>query len=195
MQIFREFRYKIAQLPGVFSPHYASTIYQIFTEWIMVQITIFIIIGAIVISMVAAMYMYTQYQANFITANSGEIVIVGPVEYTVTFDGTNKGNSETIPENTFVKIKITAKNISSEKTRISGGQFYLVDDRQQKTQPTYGKFSPDDLLDMWLEPNKPVMITTQFDVPFDELKQYNVIIRPSKQQSTVDTALICIINC
>ena len=161
----------------------------------MVQITIIVIIGAIIVSMAAAMYMYTQYQTNFITANSGEMVIVGPVEYTVVFDGINKGNKETTPENTFVKIKITAKNISNEKTRISGGQFYHVDDKQQKIQPTYGKFSPEDLLDEWLEPNKPVMRTTQFDVQYDELKQYNVMIRPSKQQSSVDTALICIINC
>jgi hypothetical protein len=46
-----------------------------------------------------------------------------------------------------------------------------------------------------LEPNKPMMFTTQFDVPYDEQKQFNVTIRPTKQQSSLDTAVICITNC
>ncbi len=161
----------------------------------MAQIGIIIVIGAIVISMAVAMYMYTQYQTNFIIVKTGEPVVVGPVEYTVTFDGTHEGNKETIPTDTFVKIRIIAKNISDEKTRISGGQFYLIDEKQQRHQPTYGKFSAEDLLDGWLEPNKPATWTTQFDVPYDETKQYNIVIRPSKQQSSVDMASICITNC
>lgn len=161
----------------------------------MAQMGIVIMIVAIVISMAVAMYMYTQYQTNFITVKTGEPVIIGPVEYTITFDGTHKGNKETKPVDTFVKIRIIAKNISEEKTRISGGQFYLIDEKQQKHQPVYGKFSTEDLLDDWLEPNKPAMWTTQFDVPYDETKQYNIVIRPSKQQSSVDTASICITNC
>lgn len=143
----------------------------------------------------AAMYMYTQYQTNFIIGKMGEPVVVGPVEYAISFDGTHKGSKETIPENTFVKIKIIAKNISNEDTRISGGQFYIVDEKQQKHQAVYGKFSADDLLDYLLEPNKAVMFTTQFDVPYDEQKQYSITIRPTKQQSSLDTAVICITNC
>lgn len=143
----------------------------------------------------AAMYMYTQYQTNFIVGKIGEPVVVGPVEYVITFDGTHKGNTKTVPENIFVKIKITAKNISNEQTRITGGQFYLVDEKQQKHQAVYGGFSADDLLDYSLEPNKPVMFTTQFDVTYDEQKQFSVIIRPTKQQSSLDTAVICITNC
>lgn len=143
----------------------------------------------------AAMYMYTQYQTNFIIGKMGESIVVGPVEYTISFDGTHKGDKETMPENTFVKIKIIAKNITNEQTRISGGQFYLVDEKQQKHQAVYGGFSADDLLDYLLEPNKPVMFTTQFDVPYDEQKQYSITIRPTKQQSSLDTAVICITNC
>src|SRR3989338_2249216 len=161
----------------------------------MARIGLVIVIGAIVISMAAAMYMYTQYQTNFIIVKAGEPVVVGPVEYTITFDGTKKGKKETVHANTFVKIRIIAKNISDEKTRISGSQFYLIDEKQQKHQPVHGEFSTEDLSDAWLEPNKPVMLTTQFDIPYDEQKQYNIIIRPLKQQSSVDTALICITNC
>lgn len=152
-------------------------------------------IGAIVISMGSAMYMYTQYQTNFIIAKSGEPVVVGPVEYRVVFDGTHKGNREKTPEDVFVKIRVNAENIGNKETRVSASQFYLIDEKQQKYQSTYDVFSAEDLSDLWLEPNKPVMFTTQFDIPYDELKQYSVIIRPSKQQSTVDTALICITNC
>lgn len=143
----------------------------------------------------AAMYMYTQYQTNFIVGKMGEPVVVGPVEYVISFDGIHKGNAETVPENIFVKIKITAKNISNEDTRISGGQFYIVDEKQQNHRAVYGKFSADDLLDHLLEPNKPVMFTTQFDIPYDEQNQYSITIRPTKVQSSVDTAVVCITNC
>jgi hypothetical protein len=153
------------------------------------------VIGAIVISMGAAMYMYTQYQTNFIVVKAGEPIVIGPVEYTIIFDGTHKGNKEAVPSDTFVKIRIIAKNISDEKTRISRSQFFLIDEKQQKHQPVYGKFSTEDLFDAGLEPNKSVILTTQFDIPYDEQKQYNIIIRPSKQQSSVDAALVCITNC
>jgi len=154
-----------------------------------------IIIAAIVASMAGAMYMYTQYQTNFIEAKAGEQVKVGPMQYAVTFDGTHQGNKETMPENTFLKIKIDVKNTSQEKQRLSGGQFYLIDENDQKHEAVYGNFSPEDLVDDVLEPGESASWTTQFDVPYDEQKQYNIIIRPTKQQSTVDTALICITNC
>ncbi len=143
----------------------------------------------------AALYMYTQYQTNFITVIAGESVTVGPVQYIVTFDGTHQGNKETQPENTFVKIRIVAKNISQEITKMSGGQFYLIDEKEQKHQAVYGGFSEEDLFNDSLEPGKPVSRTTQFDVPYDEQKQFNIVIRPTKQQSTVDTAMICLTNC
>jgi hypothetical protein len=184
---------------------YASTIYQIFPDPHMVRIGIVIVIGVIVISMAITMYMYTQYQTNFIIVNAGEPVVIGPVEYMIIFDGIHKGNKkliETKPDNTFVKIKIIAKNISEKKTVISANQFYLIDEKQQKHLPVYGGFSTEDLVyegfrssDHWLEPNKPVIMTTQFDVSYNELNQYNIVIRPSKQQSSVDTAVICITNC
>ena len=98
----------------------------------MVNFGIVIVISAIIISMVAGIYTYTQYQTNYITSVTGETVTVGPVEYVITFEGTHEGNKENVPENTYVMIGITAKNISNEKTIISGGQFYIVDDKEQK---------------------------------------------------------------
>ena len=49
-----------------FQKIYASTIYQIYQKISLAGIGLVIVIAAIVISMAAAMYMYTQYQTNFI---------------------------------------------------------------------------------------------------------------------------------
>ena len=161
----------------------------------MARMGLVIVIGAIIGSMVLANYVYTQYQTNFIEINAGELVAVGPVEYTVTFEGTHEGSKEVKPENTFVKIGITAKNTGSEKTLLSGGQFYIVDQKNQNHKAVFGEFTSKDLWLEWLEPNKPIEVTTQFDVPFDENVNYKIIIRPTKEQATVDTASICLTNC
>ena len=154
-----------------------------------------IVVGAIIASMGLAMIMYTQYTTNFIESAAGEKIIVGPVEYIVTFEGTHEGSKDVSPENTFVMIGITAKNIGDEKTLFSGGQLYIVDEKEQKHEAVYGEFSSKDLLLEWLEPDQAIERTTQFDIPFDKEKQYKIILRPQKDQSTVDTALICITNC
>ena len=161
----------------------------------MVKIGAMIVVGAIIATIAAGMYTYTIYQTNYITSVAGETVTVGPVEYVITFEGTHDGSKEVVPENTFVMIGITAKNTSNEKTMLTGGQFYIVDEKQQKHEAVYGEFSAKDLFIEWLEPNKPIEITTQFDIPFDEEKQYKIIVRPQKEQSTVDTAVICLTNC
>jgi len=161
----------------------------------MARMGLVIVIGAIIGSMVLANYMYMQYQTNFIEVSEGETVLVGPVEYIVTFEGTHDGDKETEPENTFVKIGIIAKNISDENTVVSGGQFFLIDEKDQKHKAVFGEFSSKDLWLVGLEPNKPIEVTTQFDIPFDENENYKVVIRPQKDQATVDTASICLTNC
>ena len=161
----------------------------------MARMGLVIVIGAIIGSMVLANFMYMQYQTNFIEVNEGEPVIVGPVEYVVTFEGTHEGDKETQPENTFLKIGIIAKNISDEKTAMSGGQFFLIDEKDQKHKAVFGEFSAIDLWLVGLDPNNPVEATTQFDIPFDEDENYKIVIRPQKDQSTVDTASICLTNC
>ena len=161
----------------------------------MARMGLVIVIGAIIGSMVLANYMYMQYQTNFIEVSEGETVIVGPVEYIVTFEGTHDCDKDTEPENTFVKIGIIAKNISYEKTVVSGGQFFLIDEKDQKHKAVFGEFSSKDIWLVGLEPNKPIEVTTQFDIPFDEDENYKIVIRPQKDQATVDTASICLTNC
>ncbi len=161
----------------------------------MAGFVVIMIIGGIIVSMGAGMYMYSQYQTNYISAVAGDTITVGPVEYVITFEGTHQGSEEVVPENVFVKIGISAKNVSNEKTLLTGGQFYIVDEKDQKHEAIYGEFSSKDLFIEWLEPNKPIEITTQFDIPFDEESQYKIIVRPQKEQSTTDTAVVCITNC
>jgi len=159
------------------------------------RIGLVIVIAAIVISMVAAIYMYAQYQPILIYVNEGESVTIGPVQYAVTFEGTHEGNKETKPENTFLKIRIVATNISEEETRMSGIQFRLVDETRPNIAAVYGGFSEEDLIDDKLKPGKTVSWTTQFDVPYDEEEQYKVVIRATKEQSSSDTAIVCLTNC
>ena len=161
----------------------------------MARIGLVVVIAGIIASMGVAMYMYTEYQTNLVQATAGDTVTVGPVEYMVTFEGTHEGSKEVQPENTFVQIGIVAKYTGDDKTLLSGGQFYIVEPNKKKHEPVYGEFSSKDLLLEWLEPNKPVEKTTQFDIAFDEEKQYKIIIRPQKDQSSSDVAQICILNC
>ena len=161
----------------------------------MARMGVVIVIGAIIASMIIANYMYTQYQPNYIESVAGEKIKVGPVEYIITFEGTHDGNKTVEPENIFVKIGIIAENVGDEKTILSGGQFYFVDEKEQKHEAVYGEFSAKDLLVEGLDPGDSVEKTTQFDVPFDEESQYKIILRSQKEQSTVDTAVVCITNC
>jgi len=161
----------------------------------MVQMGIVIVMGAIIASMAAAMYTYTEYQVNYIIVSEGETVTVGPVEYVITFEGTHEGSKKVQPKDTFVMIGITAKNTSNEKTMISGGQFFFVGEKDQNHKAVFGEFSSKDLWMDWLEPGEPIERTTQFDIPFDKEMQYKIVIRPQKEQSTTDTAMICITNC
>ncbi len=151
--------------------------------------------GAIIASMGVAMFMYIQHEANYIEPSAGNTVKVGSVEHVITFEGIYDGNKENTPGNMFVMIGITAKNIGDEKTVISGGQVYFVDEKDQKHEAFFGEFSVINLFLEGLDPNKPIQRTIQFDVPFDEEKQYKIIIHPQKDQSTADTSVVCLRNC
>ena len=161
----------------------------------MVRVGFAIVIGGILIGMGFLLYMSVETQPGLIQTVAGDPVTLGAVNYVVTYEGTNQGSKEVKPENTFLKIGITAKNAGNEKTVLSGGQFLLMDSDQRKYEAVYGEFSSKDLLLEPLNPNKPVEKTTQFDVPFDEEKQYYVLVKAHKSQPSSDFAKICILNC
>ncbi len=158
-------------------------------------LVIAIIIGVIIISMGFAFYMYLLYQPNFIEVQAGEPIQVGPVKYIVGHEGEHTGNKDTQPEGTFFKIRITAENLDSETTIMTGGQFFLLDESDKKYQAVYGKFSDEDLLTDLLELNVPVTWTTQFDIPYDEQEKYRIGILATKIQSSNDIGIVCVHNC
>ena len=163
----------------------------------MVRMGMAVVIGGIVASMVIAMYAYIQYQPNIMEVSNGEPVVVGPVEYSITFEGIHDGNDEVKPEHTFVEIRINMRNIDSSDVTVTGGQFYFVDTGGERHWPIYGNgtFAEEDLYIEVLQPDRSVTRTTQFDVPFDDLEQYQIIIRPAKEHESIDVGIVCITNC
>ncbi len=159
------------------------------------RVIIGIVVGVIVSSMLFASYMFSEFQPNFKLVESGESVQVGPVLYTIEPIGLYGGNAETKPEGNFFQIQIIAENLNSEVTRMSGGQFYLLDESDRKFQAVYGNFSDMDLLAHQLEANTPVTWMTQFDIPYEEESTYRVGILPTKIQSSRDIGIICVQNC
>jgi len=154
-----------------------------------------VVIVAVIVSSGVAISFYLEFQPNFIYVNGGESVQVGPVKYIIEYIGEHSGDKKTSPEHTFVQISIIAENLGKESTRMNGGQFYILDENDAKVQPVYGSFSENDLLNDMLEQHVPVSYTTQFDIPFDENKQYRIGILPTKEQSSMDIGIVCIINC
>ena len=161
----------------------------------MARIAIVIVGVAIIVSIGFALFYYVEFQPNFINVNGGESVKVGPIKYTIEYIGQHNGDENTKPENTFFQISIIAENEGAEASKMTGGQFYILDENDKKVQPVYGSFSDNDLLTYMLEPNVPVSFTTQFDVPFDENKQYRIGILPTKEQSSRDIGIVCVTNC
>ena len=157
--------------------------------------TIGIIIAAIAASMFFATYMYNEYQPNFILVEAGQPVQVGPVIYTVEHLGMHEGDDDIKPNEIFFKIKIIAENVGSTTTSLSGGQFYLLDENDFKYRAVYGEFDNEDLYNDVLKPNESITRTTQFDIPFDEDMKYRIGILPTKEQSSKDIGIICLINC
>lgn len=153
-----------------------------------------LVVGLVVASMGLSMYAYLAYQTNVVEAAAGQPVRVGPVEYVVTYEGTHGGSKELAPEHVFVKIGIVARNVGDGPTFLSGGQF-RISDGGRGHEATYGGFSAEDLLYEEILPDKPVRRTTQFDIPFDGDARYSILVSPQKDQSTTDTASVCITNC
>lgn len=161
----------------------------------MARIAIFVVISALAVSILIANFYYIQYQPNLVEANYGEPILVGPVKYTVEHIGEHKGDENTTPKGTFFKIRIIAENLGVETLPMSGGQFHLIDQNNIRHQPVFGEFSEEDLFIEKLEPGKPLMRTTQFDIEYDEDIQYKLGITPRKEHATRDIGMVCLTNC
>jgi hypothetical protein len=154
-----------------------------------------IIIAVIAASMLFASYMYYEYQPNFILVEAGQPVQIGPVIYTVEHLGMYEGDDDIKPNEIFFKIQIIAENVGSTTTLLSGGQFYLLDENDYKYRAVYGQFDNEDLYNDDLKPNESITRTTQFDIPFDKDTKYRIGILPTKEQSSKDIGIVCVMNC
>ncbi len=163
----------------------------------MVRIGVVLVMGAIIGSMVVAMFAWMQYQPTALEVPHGEPVVVGPVEYAVTFEGTNAGVEGFRPQEVFVKIRVNMQNVAEQDAAVSGGQFHLGSSDMVRVQPVYGNgtLGEEDMLLVDLQPGGHVTRTTQFDVPFDDDATYYVYIRPAKEHGTTDYAVVCMTNC
>ncbi len=161
--------------------------------------TSYVIIGIIIAGIAAsigfATYMYNEYQPNFILVEAGQPVQIGPIIYTVEHLGMHEGDDDIKPNEIFFKINIIAENVGSTTTLLSGGQFYLLDKNDKKYRAVYGQFDSEDLYNDNLKPNESITRTTQFDIPFDEDMKYRIGILPTKEQSSKDIGIICVMNC
>ena len=147
------------------------------------------------VSIGVSLYAYMAYQPIIKTVDYGMPVAVGPVEYTITYEGQFNGSEDLRPEHDFVQIRIDAKNLSQESVQISGLQFSLVDENGTRSSPIYGEFSEEDLLFHTIGSQNAETFVTQFDVPFDEAAEYTVWIQPRKEQNALDYGIACLLNC
>lgn len=163
----------------------------------MVRIGMVLVMGGILVSMSIAMFAWTQYQPVILEASPGEPVIVGPVEYSITFDGTNAGVEGFQPQDVFAKIRISMQNVADEEVTLNGGQFHFAGPDMNRVQAVFGNgtLGEEDMLIEKLQPGSRIIRTTQFDVPFDEDSTYHVYVRPAKEHGTTDYAIICVTNC
>ncbi len=161
----------------------------------MVRIGAVIIIGAIIVSMAVALHYYEEYRRVYVHVGAGEPVQVGPVMYKVEYEGNHDGNEKTRPADVFFKIRISATNLDEEETRMSGGQFFIRDEDDRMKQPVFGNFTDMDLREYYLQPGVESVWTTQYDIPFESDRRYEIEIHPTKVQSSLDIGRVCLLNC
>ena len=182
----------------------------------MAKIGTFILLGVIVGSVTFSFFLFLDSQPVTVISESGEITIAGDVEFYVQHIGNyeilkktdeyneaeknlvQKGlDRSEIPEGVYFQIQINAHNIGTETVRVTGGQFYLYDINNQKYEAVFIGYGKNELSVIDLEPNETVVVTTQFDIPYDEEMKYTVGIIPDRYglQDAQERVFICIKQC
>ena len=161
----------------------------------MVKIFVFIIAGIIALSMVLAGSYFLTVQTIYITPESGESVVVADVMYDIEFVKIHDGTKEVKPKGVFFQISITAISMRDEPTNLSGGQFILVDGNGITHIAQFLETGPDELWYEEIEYDVAVTRTTQFDIKYDKDEQYQIIIKPLKEQKTNEWGKVCVKNC
>ena len=161
----------------------------------MVKVFFYIIAGIIAFSMVLAGSYFWTVQTIYITPESDESVAVADVMYDIEFVTIHDGTKEVKPEGVFFQISITAVNMRGEPTNLSGGQFILVDGNGITHIAQFLDTGPDELWYEKIEHGVAVTRTTQFDIKYDKDEQYQIIVKPLKEQKTNEWGKVCVKNC
>ena len=161
----------------------------------MVKVFFFIIAGIIALSMVIAGSYFWTVQTIYITPESGESVVVADVMYDIEFVKIHDGTKEVKPEGVFFQISITAVSMRDEPTNLSGGQFILVDSNGITHIAQFLDTGPDELWYEEIEHDVAVTRTTQFDIEYNKDEQYQIIVKPLKEQKTNEWGKVCVKNC
>lgn len=161
----------------------------------MVKVFFFIIAGIIALSMVIAGSYFWTVQTIYIIPESGESVVVADVMYDIEFVKIHDGTKEVKPEGVFFQISITAVSMRDEPTNLSGGQFILVDSNGITHIAQFLDTGPDELWYEEIEHDVAVTRTTQFDIKYDKDEQYQIIVKPLKEQKTNEWGKVCVKNC
>ncbi len=161
----------------------------------MVKVFFFIIAGIIALSMVIAGSYFWTVQTIYIIPESGESVVVADVMYDIEFVKIHDGTKEVKPKGVFFQISITAISMRDEPTNLSGGQFILVDGNGITHIAQFLETGPDELWYEEIEHDVAVTRTTQFDIEYNKDEQYQIIVKPLKEQKTNEWGKICVKNC
>ncbi len=161
----------------------------------MVKVFFFIIAGIIALSMVIAGSYFWTVQTIYIIPESGESVVVADVMYDIEFVKIHDGTKEVKPEGVFFQISITAVSMRDEPTNLSGGQFILVDGNGITHIAQFLETGPDELWYEEIEHDVAVTRTTQFDIEYNKDEQYQIIVKPLKEQKTNEWGKVCVKNC
>jgi len=102
-----------------------------------------------------------------------------------------------IPEGVYFQIQINAHNTGDETVRVTGGQFYLYDTNNEKYEAVFIGYGEEELSVIDLKPNETIVVTTQFDIPYDEEMKYTIGIIPNKYglQNAQERILVCVKQC
>ena len=179
-----------------------------------------IMLGIVVGSICVSMYLFLDGQIVTITGEPGNSITVGNVEFNIIHIGNYESLEKTqeykelektptaqrlatseMAEGVYFQIQITAHNTSTETVKFTGGQFYLYDINQEKYDAIFVGYADSGIIEelsvIDLKPNETIVVTTQFDIPYDEEMKYTIGIIPNKYglQDAQERIFVCIKHC
>ena len=186
----------------------------------MAGIGTFIVLGIVVGSICFSFYLFLDTQTITITEDTENSITVGNVKFNISHIGNYESLEKTkeyeelektqavkglatseTAEEVYFQIQIIAHNIGTKTVKITGGQFYLYDINQEKYPAVFIGYADSGIIEelsvIDLLPDGSAIVTTQFDIPYDDKMQYTVGIIPDRfgLQDSKERGFVCIKNC